>query len=346
MARNKNMGCVATLLLMPFYLIWETMKMSFIVLWEVVKLPYTVIKGLSKDTYQAKKKGISGYDYERFVARYLNSCGYNAKTTQRSGDYGVDIVATKGGNRYAVQCKYYSYPVGVEAVQQVVGGMAHYHCNKAMVITNSTFTEPAKTLAAENGVKLKASIEYGHINRLKIARDVLMLAFTLLMIGMLVSISETGIRGIPREDKPAYLAIILIFSALFLSVIIPKITRLVKYIRLKSNVKKLVKDVDAYAEEVKAEANSAVYLTPEEASVDPDDPIEEQAISYILQTGLASTSALQRRFNVGYMQAARLLDYMESQGMIGPRAEDGSRAVKMRYSDWIRIKWGARNAES
>ena len=76
------------------------------------------------------------------------------KVTRGSGDYGVDVLARKIGHRYAVQCKYYSRPVGVSAVQQVVAGMAYYECDRGLVVTNTTFTRQAKELAELNGIDL------------------------------------------------------------------------------------------------------------------------------------------------------------------------------------------------
>ena len=98
---------------------------------------------------------LSGYEYERFCANYIKKIGfYNIEVTKSSGDQGVDIVASKGGHRYAIQCKYYSSPVGNKAVQEVVAGAAFYNCDKKMVITNSSFTSSAIDLAASNGVEL------------------------------------------------------------------------------------------------------------------------------------------------------------------------------------------------
>ena len=65
----------------------------------------------------------------------------------------MDITARRRGHKYAVQCKFYSHPVGVSAVQQVVGGMAYYDCDRAMVITNNTFTRQAKELARRFNLK-------------------------------------------------------------------------------------------------------------------------------------------------------------------------------------------------
>lgn len=102
---------------------------------------------------------LSGREYEEFAASYLSEHGYrDIEFTKASGDYGVDLLATKGGLRYAVQCKYYSSHVGISAVQQAAAGMAVYDCQRAMVITNNVFTSAAKTLAEKNGVILLEEI--------------------------------------------------------------------------------------------------------------------------------------------------------------------------------------------
>ena len=46
--------------------------------------------------------------------------------------------------------------------------------------------------------------------------------------------------------------------------------------------------------------------------------INEQAIEVIRQTGKASASLLQRKLSIGYARAARILDELEEQGIIGP----------------------------
>ncbi len=57
---------------------------------------------------------------------------------------------------------------------------------------------------------------------------------------------------------------------------------------------------------------------------DLEDPLYDEAARFVVETGKASTSLLQRRLRVGYGRAARLLDMMEHEGLISP--PDGSRA--------------------
>lgn len=98
---------------------------------------------------------MDGYQFERACAKILRSKGYYGVTvTKASGDQGVDIIAHKGGHKYAVQCKYYSSPVGNSAVQQVYAGAAYYGCDSCIVMTNNTFTPQAEKLANRTGVVL------------------------------------------------------------------------------------------------------------------------------------------------------------------------------------------------
>jgi S-DNA-T family DNA segregation ATPase FtsK/SpoIIIE len=55
----------------------------------------------------------------------------------------------------------------------------------------------------------------------------------------------------------------------------------------------------------------------EEAQKYEDDLLPE-AIALVRQLGKASTSLLQRRFRIGYTRAARMMDVMEEDGIIGP----------------------------
>jgi S-DNA-T family DNA segregation ATPase FtsK/SpoIIIE len=63
------------------------------------------------------------------------------------------------------------------------------------------------------------------------------------------------------------------------------------------------------------------YQTPEDEDNDEDELLEK-AIAEVRAHGKASVSLLQRRLRIGYARAARLIDEMESQGIIG--ADEGS----------------------
>ena len=54
-----------------------------------------------------------------------------------------------------------------------------------------------------------------------------------------------------------------------------------------------------------------------------DDAMYKDALRVVVDSGKASASLLQRRLRVGYARAARLIETMEDQGLIGPA--DGAR---------------------
>jgi S-DNA-T family DNA segregation ATPase FtsK/SpoIIIE len=54
------------------------------------------------------------------------------------------------------------------------------------------------------------------------------------------------------------------------------------------------------------------------------DDVYDEAVRFVVQSGQASTSMLQRRFRIGFSRAGRLIDMMERDGIIGPA--DGSKA--------------------
>jgi DNA segregation ATPase FtsK/SpoIIIE, S-DNA-T family len=73
---------------------------------------------------------------------------------------------------------------------------------------------------------------------------------------------------------------------------------------------------------------------PEEAAGD-QDPMYEEALRVVLEMGKASTSTLQRRLRLGYGRAARILDMMHRDGIIGP--PDGSKPRDvLKRPDWMR----------
>ncbi|MEI8143765.1 MAG: DNA translocase FtsK [Candidatus Berkelbacteria bacterium] len=62
-----------------------------------------------------------------------------------------------------------------------------------------------------------------------------------------------------------------------------------------------------------------------------EDDLFDDAVETVIQAGKASASLLQRRLRVGYARAARLLDILESEGVIGP--SDGAKPRDVLVSD-------------
>ncbi len=98
---------------------------------------------------------LNGYDFEEYIATLFESCGFKCDKTPKSKDNGVDIIATKNNIKIAIQTKlYYNRKVGNKAIQEVYTGSKFHNCNIPMVVTNSFFSEPAKTVGASLSVVL------------------------------------------------------------------------------------------------------------------------------------------------------------------------------------------------
>lgn len=62
---------------------------------------------------------------------------------------------------------------------------------------------------------------------------------------------------------------------------------------------------------------------PVESSLEEKDELYQQAKDLVLSTGQASISYIQRRLKIGYNRAARIMEIMEEEGIVGPPGEAG-----------------------
>lgn len=98
---------------------------------------------------------MSGHEFEQYCADVLRRNGFkNVYVTKGSGDFGIDILATKKDKKYAIQCKNYSSKVGNHAIQEAYSGKDYYYADIAVVITNNFFTQAAIELADNLDVEL------------------------------------------------------------------------------------------------------------------------------------------------------------------------------------------------
>ncbi len=98
---------------------------------------------------------LSGEEFEDLLSIYFKSLGLKVTKTKRSHDYGADLLVQSKSELIAIQCKlYYKRTVSNSAVQEIASAKDFYSADKAVVITNSTFTKPAEILANKIGVHL------------------------------------------------------------------------------------------------------------------------------------------------------------------------------------------------
>jgi S-DNA-T family DNA segregation ATPase FtsK/SpoIIIE len=81
-----------------------------------------------------------------------------------------------------------------------------------------------------------------------------------------------------------------------------------------------------------------IFYDDEEDDADPslfgdgDDPLYEKALEIVLQQGKASASYIQRRLKIGYNRAARLVELMEQNGVVGPAQGSRPRELLRAFS--------------
>lgn len=92
--------------------------------------------------------------YEVRICTNLKKLGFESKTTKGSGDQGADVLASKNGVSFAIQCKKYSKPVGNKAVQEANAGRDFYKKDYGVVVSNAGFTKSARQAAHACGIIL------------------------------------------------------------------------------------------------------------------------------------------------------------------------------------------------
>ncbi len=168
--RRKSHGCLYTLLFWPVTLtldiIWWIIRFTIYVSLYLILFVFTLIWCFISTLFSClfnwilHKPGFhvvcnNGEEYELACCQKLKKYGFtHIETTPKSGDHGIDILAHKAGKKYAIQCKYYSSPVGNHAVQEAYSGCYYYRYDIPVVLTNNTFTKNAIDESKKLGVQL------------------------------------------------------------------------------------------------------------------------------------------------------------------------------------------------
>jgi hypothetical protein len=109
-----------------------------------------IVSGVAQDF-----SNFTGVAFEVYVANRLKEAGYESVVgTPATGDQGADLIAKRNGKTIAIQAKRWSSSVGNAAVQEIVGALRYYNADEGWVVTNSTFTTSARSLAQANSIRL------------------------------------------------------------------------------------------------------------------------------------------------------------------------------------------------
>jgi restriction system protein len=117
-------------------------------------------RALASDVAQARNAdvldGMSWREFELLVGEAYRLQGY--RTTEIGGggpDGGVDLVLTKGSEKFFVQCKQWkAYKVGVTTVRELYGVMAAKGATGGFVVTSGLFTTDAKEFVQGRNIEL------------------------------------------------------------------------------------------------------------------------------------------------------------------------------------------------
>ena len=100
------------------------------------------------------------WEYKQFVRLWLIAKEYqDVQIIKRSDTYGADIICKDvQGNRIAVHCELCLGSVEYSTVEGVHRAMHYNNCNRAMLVTNSTYEYLAVKAASEVGVELWGNV--------------------------------------------------------------------------------------------------------------------------------------------------------------------------------------------
>jgi restriction system protein len=104
----------------------------------------------------ADSLGMSWREFEVPVGEAYRLQGYNVVEAGGGGpDGGVDLVLTKGNEKFLVQCKQWkAFKVGVDVLRELYGVIAAKGATGGFVVTSGRFTEDATSFADGRNVNL------------------------------------------------------------------------------------------------------------------------------------------------------------------------------------------------
>lgn len=115
-----------------------------------------LIAGVSQAESSDALEGMSWREFEILVGESYRQQGYQVAELGGAGpDGGVDLVLTKGNEKFFVQCKQWkAYRVGVTTVRELYGVMAAKGATGGFVVTSGRFTADAVEFAQGRNIEL------------------------------------------------------------------------------------------------------------------------------------------------------------------------------------------------
>ena len=120
--------------------------------WKRQGLVADVAQSLAADALD----GMSWQQFEALVGEAFRLEGYQVTETSGGGaDGGIDLVLSRGGEKFLVQCKQWrAVKVGVDVVRELYGVMAARGATGGLVVSSGRFTAAAMAFAEGRNVEL------------------------------------------------------------------------------------------------------------------------------------------------------------------------------------------------
>lgn len=173
MAKKDELGCSGYLIFFLLFLFFINLPQSIILvsvgisIYWFVTINHKRIKREEREKMEKElerremerfeagfRENMSGDEYEEYCKYLLKRRGWIVELTPKSGDQGVDLIATKENLKVCIQCKRYSKPVGNKAIQEIFTGKQFYSGSHGVLVSNAGFTKSAKSLASKTGIIL------------------------------------------------------------------------------------------------------------------------------------------------------------------------------------------------
>ena len=169
MAKKEELGCSGYLICFILFLFFINPAEAIILvlvgifIYWFIETNYKRIKEerasmerrMERERFEAGfRENMSGDEYEKYCKYILEQRGWAVNLTSKSGDQGVDLIASKEYLKVCIQCKRYSKPVGNKAIQEIFTGKQFYSGSHGVLVSNAGFTKSAKSLASKTGIIL------------------------------------------------------------------------------------------------------------------------------------------------------------------------------------------------
>lgn len=105
-------------------------------------------------SFESRFYNLEPIAFERLIGALFQAKGYSVQYTPYSGDYGVDVLATKDGKTKAIQVKQRTSVISSKEIGELLVGQVHYEVDSKLFITGWYFSENAKETAKRAGVEI------------------------------------------------------------------------------------------------------------------------------------------------------------------------------------------------